>query len=91
MSAAEREAARLGRDRQDRIDAEARLATQAALLRDELSRLARDVAVGFAENESAEDAFTQLRAMSQAEHRKLADVAQQMVDEAVRRARARQT
>src|SRR6202047_4177357 len=38
---------------------------------------------------SAEDAFTQLRAMSQAEHRKLADVAQQIVDEAVRRARAR--
>lgn len=38
---------------------------------------------------SAEDAFAQLRAMSQAEHRKLADVAQHMVDEAVRRARAR--
>ena len=38
---------------------------------------------------SAEDAFTQLRAMSQAEHRKLADVAQHIVDEAVRRARAR--
>jgi hypothetical protein len=33
---------------------------------------------------SAEDAFTQLRAMSQAEHRKLADVAQHIVDEAVR-------
>jgi GAF domain-containing protein len=38
---------------------------------------------------SAEDAFAQLRAMSQSEHRKLADVAQQIVDEAVRRARAR--
>ena len=38
---------------------------------------------------SVEDAFTHLRAISQAEHRKLADVAQQMVDEAVRRARAR--
>lgn len=38
---------------------------------------------------SAEDAFTQLRAISQAEHRKLADVAQRIVDEAVRRARAR--
>ena len=38
---------------------------------------------------SAEDAFTQLRAMSQADHRKLADVAQHIVDEAVRRARAR--
>ena len=38
---------------------------------------------------SAEDAFAQLRAMSQSEHRKLADVAQRIVDEAVRRARAR--
>jgi GAF domain-containing protein len=38
---------------------------------------------------SAEDAFTQLRAISQADHRKLADVAQHIVDEAVRRARAR--
>jgi GAF domain-containing protein len=38
---------------------------------------------------SAEDAFAQLRAMSQAEHRKLADVAQHIVDEAVRRARVR--
>ena len=38
---------------------------------------------------SVEDAFTHLRAISQAEHRKLADVAQQIVDEAVRRARAR--
>jgi transcriptional regulator with GAF, ATPase, and Fis domain len=38
---------------------------------------------------SAEDAFAQLRAISQAEHRKLADVAQRIVDEAVRHARAR--
>jgi AmiR/NasT family two-component response regulator len=38
---------------------------------------------------SAEDAFAQLRAMSQAEDRKLADVAQHIVDDAVRRARAR--
>ena len=38
---------------------------------------------------SAEDAFAQLRAMSQTEHRKLADVAQRIVDEAVRRAQAR--
>jgi GAF domain-containing protein len=37
---------------------------------------------------SVEDAFAHLRAMSQKEHRKLADVAQQIVDEAVRRARA---
>src|ERR1700678_2527819 len=38
---------------------------------------------------SAEDAFAQLRAISQSEHRKLADVAQHLVDEAVSRARAR--
>ncbi len=38
---------------------------------------------------SVEEAFTHLREISQAEHRKLADVAQQIVDEAVRRARAR--
>jgi GAF domain-containing protein len=38
---------------------------------------------------STEDAFTQLRAISQREHRKLADVAQLLVDEAVSRARAR--
>jgi GAF domain-containing protein/ANTAR domain-containing protein len=38
---------------------------------------------------SAEDALTQLRAMSQAEHRRLAEVAQNMLDEAVRRVRAR--
>ena len=38
---------------------------------------------------SVEDAFAHLRAISQAEHRKLADVAQHIVDEAVRRARAR--
>ncbi len=36
-----------------------------------------------------EEAFAQLRAISQSEHRKLADVAQRMIDEAVRRARAR--
>jgi GAF domain-containing protein len=38
---------------------------------------------------SAEDAFAQLRAISQSEHRKLSEVAQRIVDEAVRRARAR--
>ncbi len=38
---------------------------------------------------STEEAFTQLRAISQAEHRKLAEVAQRIVDEAVGRARAR--
>ncbi len=40
---------------------------------------------------SAEEAFARLRAISQAEHTKLADVAQHIVDEAVRRARARHT
>jgi len=38
---------------------------------------------------STEEAFAQLRAISQSEHRKLAEVAQSIVDEAVRRARAR--
>ncbi|WP_284235445.1 GAF and ANTAR domain-containing protein [Mycobacterium antarcticum] len=38
---------------------------------------------------SAEDAFDELRAMSQSEHRKLAEVAQRIVDQAVRRAPAR--
>lgn len=38
---------------------------------------------------SAGEAFAQLRAMSQAEQRKLAEVAERIVDEAVRRARAR--
>jgi GAF domain-containing protein len=38
---------------------------------------------------SAEEAFAKLRAMSQADHVKLVDVAQRVVDEAVRRARAR--
>ncbi len=40
---------------------------------------------------STEETFAQLRAISQAEHRKVADVAQHIVDEAVRRARARHT
>ncbi|GAA4400507.1 GAF and ANTAR domain-containing protein [Tsukamurella soli] len=38
---------------------------------------------------STEETVDQLRAISQAEHRKLADVAQRIVDEAVRRARSR--
>jgi transcriptional regulator with GAF, ATPase, and Fis domain len=52
-----------------------------------------DQAIGLIRGRSgrnAEDAFAQLRAISQSEHRKLADVAQRIVDEAVRRARARQ-
>jgi hypothetical protein len=51
-----------------------------------------DQAVGLIRGRSgrtAEEAFAQLRAISQAEHRKLAEVAQQIIDEAVRRARAR--
>lgn len=38
---------------------------------------------------SAEEAFGQLQAMSQSEHRKLAEVAAVVVDEAVRRAQTR--
>jgi AmiR/NasT family two-component response regulator len=38
---------------------------------------------------SAEEAFERLRAISQAEHTKLSVVAERIVDEAVRRARAR--
>jgi GAF domain-containing protein len=40
---------------------------------------------------TAGEAFAQLRAMSQAEQRKLAEVAERIVDEAVRRARARRS
>jgi GAF domain-containing protein len=40
---------------------------------------------------SAEEALARLRAISQAEHRKVVDVARRIVDEAVRRARARHT
>lgn len=40
---------------------------------------------------SAGEAFTQLRVMSQAEQRKLAEMAEQIVDEAVRRARTRRS
>jgi GAF domain-containing protein len=51
-----------------------------------------DQAVGLLRGRSgatAEEAFGRLRAISQSEHIKLADVAQRIVDEAVRRARAR--
>jgi GAF domain-containing protein len=40
---------------------------------------------------SADEAFAKLRSLSQADHVKLVDVAQHIVDEAVRRARARHT
>ena len=51
-----------------------------------------DQAIGLLRGRSggtADEAFARLRAISQSEHRKVADVAQHMVDEAVRRARAR--
>ncbi len=67
--------------------------TLAAQLQTALStRPVIDQAIGLIRGRSgrsAEDAFTRLRAISQTEHRKLADVAQRIVDEAVRRARAR--
>ncbi len=61
---------------------------QAALL----TRPAIDQAVGLIRGRtglSSEDALDQLRAISQREQRKLVEVAQGLVDEAVRRARAR--
>src|ERR1700732_5319165 len=57
-----------------------------------LTRPVIDQAIGLIRGRSgrsAGEAFTQLRAISQAEHRKLAEVAQHIVDEAVRRAHAR--
>src|ERR1700694_4521987 len=56
------------------------------------SRPVIDQAVGLLRGRSggtAEEAFGRLRALSQSEHTKLADVAQHLVEEAVRRARAR--
>jgi GAF domain-containing protein len=56
------------------------------------SRSVIDQAIGIIRGRtgrSAEDAFGQLQAVSQAEHRKLTDVAQRVVDGAVRRALAR--
>ncbi len=61
---------------------------QAALV----TRPVIDQAVGLLRGRTggtAAEAFASLRAMSQSEHKKLADVAQRIVDEAVRRARAR--
>ncbi|MBJ7289938.1 MAG: GAF and ANTAR domain-containing protein [Williamsia sp.] len=58
------------------------------------SRPTIDQAIGLVRGRSglsAEEAFDHLRAISQAEHRKLSAVAQRIVDEAVRRAVARQT
>jgi len=56
------------------------------------SRPVIDQAIGILRGRSggsADEAFGKLRAMSQADHVKLVDVAQRIVDEAVRRARAR--
>jgi GAF domain-containing protein len=68
------------------------LALTAQLQRALSTRPVIDQAIGLIRGRSgrsAEEAFTQLRAISQNEHRKLAEVAQHLVDEAVRRARAR--
>ena len=53
-----------------------------------------DQAIGLLRGRSggtSEEAFSRLREISQSEHTKLADVAQRLVDEAVRRARSRHT
>jgi GAF domain-containing protein len=65
-------------------------ALQAALS----SRPVIDQAIGLLRGRtggSADEAFARLRSISQSENTKLADVAQQIVDEAVRRARSRRT
>ncbi|MCX2933550.1 GAF and ANTAR domain-containing protein [Mycobacterium sp. CVI_P3] len=57
------------------------------------SRAVIDQAIGIVRSRSggtAQEAFDRLTRISQREHVKLADVAEQLVDEAVRRARARQ-
>ena len=57
------------------------------------SRAVIDQAIGIIRSRTgatAQDAFDRLTRISQREHIKLADVAEQLVDEAVRRARARQ-
>jgi hypothetical protein len=72
----------------------AQILAEALALNDQLrnalsSRPIIDQAIGLIRGRtgrSVEDAFLQLQTMSQAEHRKLADVAQHVVDEAVRRA-----
>ena len=77
----------------------AQILTQAQALAAQLqaalsSRPVIDQAIGLLRGRTggtAEEAFARLRAISQSEHTKLADVAQHVVDEAVRRARARHT
>jgi len=75
----------------------AQILTQALALTVQLqsalsSRPVIDQAIGLLRGRSggtAEEAFGRLRAISQSEHTKLVDVAQRIVDEAVRRARTR--
>ncbi|MGI8665311.1 MAG: GAF and ANTAR domain-containing protein [Jatrophihabitans sp.] len=77
----------------------AQILTQALALTVQLqaalsSRPVIDQAIGLLRGRtggSAEEAFSRLRAISQSEHTKLADIAQHIVDEAVRRARSRHT
>ncbi|MEP6482405.1 MAG: GAF and ANTAR domain-containing protein, partial [Rhodoglobus sp.] len=77
----------------------AQILTQALALTAQLqaalsSRPVIDQAIGLLRGRNggtAEEAFGRLRAISQSEHVKLADVAQRIVDEAVRRARSRHT
>ena len=68
------------------------LTLNAQLQRALSSRPVIDQAIGIIRartGRTAEDAFVQLQGMSQSEHRKLSDVAAVVVDEAVRRAHAR--
>ncbi len=77
----------------------AQILTQALALTVQLqaalsSRPVIDQAIGILRGRTggtSDEAFARLRAISQAEHTKLVEVSQQIVDEAVRRARARHT
>src|SRR5664279_1959503 len=77
----------------------AQILAQAQALTDQLqsalsNRPMIDQAIGLLRGRTggtAEEAFARLRAISQSEHTKLVDVAQHIIDEAVRRARARHT
>jgi GAF domain-containing protein len=77
----------------------AQILTQALLLTTQLqtalsTRPVIEQAIGLLRGRTggtADEAFSRLRAISQSEHTKLADVAQHIVEEAVRRARARHT
>ncbi len=77
----------------------AQILTQALTLTAQLqsalsSRPVIDQAIGLLRGRSGgttEEAFARLRAISQSDHTKLVDVAQRIVDEAVRRARSRHT